>query len=52
VFTILAKRLRRAVRDAGVVLVPDGRKFEIRFIPGAPHERNYEVLRELGKSAA
>jgi hypothetical protein len=31
---------------------PDGRKFEIRFIPGAPRERNYEVLRELDKSAA
>jgi hypothetical protein len=31
---------------------PDGRKFEIRFIPNAPRDRNYEVLRELGKNAA
>ena len=30
---------------------PDGRKFEIRFIAGAPRERNYEVLRELGGTA-
>ena len=26
---------------------PDGRKFEIRWIPGAPSGSNYEVLREL-----
>ena len=26
---------------------PDGRKFEIRYIPGASRDRNYEVLREL-----
>jgi len=31
---------------------PDGRKFEIRWVPGAPRDRNYEVLRELGKNAA
>jgi len=31
---------------------PDGRKFEIRFIPGAPADRNYEVVRELAKVAA
>jgi hypothetical protein len=31
---------------------PGGRKFEIRYIPGAPRDRNYEVLRELGRSAA
>ena len=31
---------------------PDGRKFEIRFVPGAPRDRNYEVLREIGRSAA
>jgi len=31
---------------------PDGRRFEIRFLPGAPRERNYEVLRELGRTAA
>jgi hypothetical protein len=31
---------------------PDGRRFEIRFLPGGPRERNYEVLRELGRTAA
>lgn len=31
---------------------PGGRKFEIRYVPGAPRERNYEVLRELSRSAA
>jgi hypothetical protein len=31
---------------------PDGRKFEIRYIPGAPRDRNYEVLRELARNAA
>jgi len=31
---------------------PDGRRFEIRWIPGAPSGQNYEVLRELSKRAA
>jgi hypothetical protein len=31
---------------------PDGRKFEIRWIPGAPSGSNYEVIRELKPSAA
>jgi hypothetical protein len=31
---------------------PDGRRFEIRYIPGAPRERNFEILRELTASAA
>jgi hypothetical protein len=31
---------------------PDGRVYEIRFIPGASRENHYEVLRELGRSAA
>ena len=26
---------------------PDGRKFEIRWIPGAPSGSNYKVIREL-----
>ena len=26
---------------------PDGRKFEIRLIPGAPRERIFEIVREL-----
>ena len=31
---------------------PDGRRFEICYLAGAPRERNYEVLRELGRTAA
>jgi hypothetical protein len=31
---------------------PDGRRFEIRFIPNAPGEQNYEVIRELAATAA
>jgi hypothetical protein len=31
---------------------PDGRRFEIRYIPGAPGDRNYQVIRELTASAA
>jgi hypothetical protein len=31
---------------------PDGRKFEVRFIPGAPGDKNYEILRELVQTAA
>jgi hypothetical protein len=31
---------------------PDGRRFEIRFIPGAPSGENYEIVRELSRRAA
>jgi len=31
---------------------PDGRIFEIRYIPGQPRDRNYEVLRELIRAVA
>ena len=31
---------------------PDGRRFEIRFISGAPRGSNYEIIRELSASAA
>ena len=30
----------------------DGRKFEIRWLPGAPYGENYEVIRELTVHAA
>ena len=30
----------------------DGRRFEIRWIPGAPSGENYEVIRELTAHAA
>jgi len=35
-----------------IMEMPDGRKFEIRYIPGAPGDRNDEVLGQLGRSAA
>ena len=28
---------------------PDGRKYEIRFIPGAPRNRNYDIVRMLDR---
>ena len=31
---------------------PDGRRFEIRWIPGALSGQNFEILRELKKRAA
>ncbi len=30
---------------------PDGRKFEVCFIAGAPPESNYRVIRELDQTA-
>ena len=35
-----------------VMQQPDGRKFEIRWIPGAPSGQNFEIIRELTKHAA
>ena len=35
-----------------VMECPDGRRFEIRWIPGAPSGENYEVVRELTAHAA
>jgi hypothetical protein len=43
---------RDAKQNIDVMEQPDGRKFEISFITGAPRERNYKVLRELDKTAA
>lgn len=31
---------------------PDGRRFEIRFIPGAPRGKNFEIMREVTRRAA
>ena len=31
---------------------PDGRRFEIRWIAGAPSGENYKILREVKKRAA
>ena len=35
-----------------VVERPDGRRFEIRWQPGYPSGRNYEIIRELTAHAA
>ena len=34
------------------MLLPDGRKFEIRWIEGAPSGENYEIIREVTAHAA
>lgn len=34
-------------KGLNVMEQPDGRRFEIRWIPGAPSGENYEVIREL-----
>jgi hypothetical protein len=47
--------LRRFYIDRGGLNVmerSDGRKFEIRWLPGAPSGENFEVIRELTASAA
>jgi hypothetical protein len=35
-----------------VMELTDGRKFEIRWLPGAPSGENYEIIRELKAHAA
>lgn len=39
-------------QNLDVMEQPDGRKFEVRFIAGAPRESNYRVIRELDRTAA
>jgi hypothetical protein len=39
-------------RNLDVMEQPDGRKFEVCFIAGAPRETNYRVIRELDGKAA
>ena len=39
-------------QNLDVMEQPDGRKFEVRFIAGAPRESNYRVIRELGQTTA
>jgi hypothetical protein len=39
-------------RNLDVMEQPDGRKFEVCFIAGAPRESNYRVIRELEGTAA
>jgi hypothetical protein len=37
--------------DIDIMEMPDGRKFETRFIPHVHGERNYEVIREIRSAA-
>jgi hypothetical protein len=39
-------------RNVDIMEQPDGRKFEVCFIAGAPRERNFRVIRELIETAA
>jgi len=41
---------RDSTRNFDVMEQPDGRKFEVRFIAGAPRESNYRVVRELNET--
>jgi hypothetical protein len=50
----LASGISVFYRENGIQIMeqPDGRRFEIRFISGAPRGSNYEIIRELSASAA
>ena len=41
-------------KETGIEIMeqPDGRRFEIRYIPGAPRFQNYKIIRELLASSA
>jgi hypothetical protein len=39
-------------RNLDIMEQPDGRKFEVCFVAGAPREANYRVIRELEDTAA
>ena len=39
-------------QNIDVMEQPDGRKFEVCFIAGAPRESNYRVIRELDQTTA
>ena len=43
---------RDSARDLDILEYPEGRKFEIRFLDGAPGDRNYKVIREVNETAA
>jgi hypothetical protein len=41
-------------RETGMDIMeqPDGRRFQIRYIPGAPRDRHFEIVREIVAPAA
>jgi hypothetical protein len=39
------------VDGTNTIEMPDGRKFEIRFVSHAPGEPNYEIVREIRSAA-
>jgi len=43
---------RDAETDCDMMELPDGRRFQIRLIPGAPRGSNYEIIREIVADAA
>jgi hypothetical protein len=43
---------RDAETGCDMMELSDGRRFQIRLIPGARRGRNYEVIREIGADAA
>lgn len=43
---------RDDLRNLDILEYPGGQKFEIRFLDGAPGDRNYKVLRQLKETAA
>jgi hypothetical protein len=52
---MLARNLPVFYVDAeglNVMELPDGRRLEIRWLPGAPPEANYEIVSELKARAA
>ena len=43
---------RDSARNLDILEYPGGRKFEIRFLDGAPGDGNYKIVRELKETAA
>jgi hypothetical protein len=43
---------RDADTKIDIMEMPDGRKFQVRYVPSLPGQRNYEVVGELHRSAA
>jgi hypothetical protein len=64
-FRAAVARERKETLDAGIPIFyrdpttgmnimeqPGGRRYEIRFRPGVPRDRHYEVIREISRDAA